>query len=269
MVTSDPLGDKSANDPLVAGDAALEDGLLDMALECFRSALRRGPLTVEREALTRCGLSEAFGRFGKPREQLEAIAKYDNFPDFIRLSEPTRVRVLIRLGWAHSSNDDIPRAIALFNQAVRIARRLEDQRGIGACYFGLGRVYRAVSEIRIARDYYALALDHFRRAGNWREQAETYFNIGNIDAREGDYQLALTSIQQALEIIGERNEPDLLGRVYHDLALIYDNLELATAPALDSWEKCIEYFRQAGNTSYLAFNYNNLAAKLISLGRWD
>ena len=81
---------------------------------------------------------------------------------------------------------DIPRAIALFNQAMRIARRLEDRASIGACYFGLGRAYRFVSEIRIARDQYSSALDYFRQVGSWRELAESYFNIGNIDFREGD-----------------------------------------------------------------------------------
>ncbi len=269
MVTSDPFGDKRLDDALAAGHAALDEGLLDEAIDFFKTALRRGTNTPEREALICCGLSEAFERCGEARDQLEAISKYDNFPDFVRLPERTQMRVLIRLGWAHSVNNEIPRAIALFNQAIRVARRLEDEAGIGGCYFGLGRVYRVVSEIRIARDYYNSALEHFRRVGSWRELAETHFHIGNIDAREGDYRIALQSIQQALEIIGNRHDPDLLGRVYHDLAIIYDNLELPTARALESWEKCIECFRQAGNTPYLAFNYNNLASKLISLGEWD
>jgi hydrogenase-4 transcriptional activator len=269
MVTSDPFGDKRLDDALAAGHTALEEGLLDEALDSFRSALRRGPHTAEREALIRSGLSETFERSGKPREQLDAISKYDNFPDFVRLPEHTQMLVLIRMGSAHSANNEIPRAIALFNQAMRIARRLQDQQGIGACYFGLGRVYRAVSEIRIARDYYASALEHFRRVGSWRQTAETFFSIGTIDAREGDYGIALQSIQQALETIGNRHDPELLGHVYHDLAIIYDNLELPTNRALECWEKCIEYFREARNSSYLAFNYNNLASKLISLGQWE
>jgi DNA-binding NtrC family response regulator/tetratricopeptide (TPR) repeat protein len=267
MVTSDPLG-KRADDDYACGLAALEAGRFEEAIDYFRSALHKAHHSAEQEALIRCGLSEALERCGKTEEQLKTVAKYDNFADFVRLPERIQMEALIRLGWAHSADDNIPRAIALFNQAIRIARRLEDQSGIGACYFGLGRVYRVVSEIRIARDHYASALDHFRRTDNWRYIAESYFNIGNIDAREGNYRIALQSMQQALAIIGEREEPDLLGRVYHDLALIYDNLELPTNRALESWEKCIDYFRKAGNTFYLAFNYNNFASKLISLGDW-
>ena len=157
------------------------------------------------------------------------------------------MQVLVRLGWGHSYSNDIPRAIALFNQAMRIARRLEDKASIGTCYFGLGRAYRFVSEIRIARDQYSSALDYFRQVGSWRELAESYFNIGNIDFREGDYRNALQSIKQALAIIGDRNEHELLGRAYNDLALIYDNVELPTARALAAWEKCIDHFQKAGN----------------------
>ena len=43
---------------------------------------------------------------------------------------------LIRLGWGYSFNNDLPRAIALFNHAAQIARQLEDHAGMGACYFG-------------------------------------------------------------------------------------------------------------------------------------
>ena len=116
MVTSDTFGDKRLDDALAAGHAALDEGLIDEAIDFFKVALRRGTNTPEREALIRCGLSEAFERRGEGRDQLEAISKYDNFPDFVRLPERTQMRVLIRLGWAHSVNNEIPRAIALFNR---------------------------------------------------------------------------------------------------------------------------------------------------------
>ena len=58
-------------------------------------------------------------------------------------------------GWGYLGNA-LPKAIALFNQGNEIARTLEDHSGIGACYFGLGRLTVA-SEIRIARDHYARA----------------------------------------------------------------------------------------------------------------
>ncbi|HJQ70082.1 MAG TPA: sigma 54-interacting transcriptional regulator [Blastocatellia bacterium] len=256
-------------DAVAAGQEALEDSRFEEAATYFQSALRMGPHPLEQEAVIRCKLSLAFEKRGMNREQMEAVSKYHNFADFVRLSEQVQMQVLIRLGWGHSYNNDIPRAIALFNQAMRIARRLEDKVSIGICFFGLGRAYRFVSEIRIARDQYSSALDFFRQVGSWRELAESYFNIGNIDFREGDYRNALQSIKQALAIIGDRNEHELLGRAYSDLALIYDNVELPTARAVAAWEKCIDHFQKAGNTFHLAINYNNLGYRLMWLGEWD
>ena len=269
MASKNPFSSHRVEDAIVAGQEALEDSRFEEAVTHFQSALRMGPHPLEQEAVIRCKLSLALEKRGMNREQMEAVAKYDSFADFVRLSEQVQMQVLIRLGWGHSYCNDIPRAIALFNQAMRIARRLEDRASIGSCYFGLGRAYRFVSEIRIARDQYSSALDYFRQVGSWRELAESYFHIGNIDFREGDYRNALQSIKQALAIIGDRNEHDLLGRAYSDLALIYDNVELPTTRAVAAWEKCIDHFQKAGNTFHLAINYNNLGYRLMWLGEWD
>ena len=51
------------------------------------------------------------------------------------------------------------------------------------------------------------------------------------------------------------------------LAVTYDNLGV-TKKSLVSYEKCIERFRQAGNITHLAINQNNIADKLVWLGRW-
>jgi hydrogenase-4 transcriptional activator len=269
MASRNPFTSNRVEDAVAAGQEALEDSRFEEAASHFQSALRMGPHPLEQEAIIRCRLSLALEKRGMNREQMEAVAKYDNFADFVRLSEQIQMQVLIRLGWGHSYSNDIPRAIALFNQAMRIARRLEDRASIGICYFGLGRAYRFVSEIRIARDQYSSALDYFRKVGSWRELAESYFSIGNIDFREGDYRNALQSIKQALAIIGDRNEHELLGRAYNDLALLYDNVELPTARALAAWEKCIDHFQKGGNNFHLAINYNNLGYRLIWLGEWD
>jgi tetratricopeptide (TPR) repeat protein len=112
-----------------------------------------GARSGEEEVLIRTQLSEAFEKRSLYREQIEAVAKYEKLAEFSRLSERNKLLVLVRLGWGYSFINDLPRAIALFNQAMKIARNLDEHAGIGACYFGLGRAYRQLSEIRIARDH--------------------------------------------------------------------------------------------------------------------
>jgi hydrogenase-4 transcriptional activator len=253
---------------LAAGQAALEESRFEDAANHLRSALRMGVRSGEEEVLIRTLLSEAFEKRGLYREQIEAVAKYEKLAEFSRLSERNKMLVLVRLGWGNSFSNDLPRAIALFNQAMKIARTLEDHSGIGACYFGLGRAYRQLSEIRIARDHYGSALEHYRHTGDWRKLAESYLFIGYINAYEGDYRNSLQSLKQTLAIIGDRDDHDLLGRAHMYLAITYDNLG-STSKALISWDKCLEHFRKAGNTLHLAINQNNLADKLLWLGEWD
>jgi hydrogenase-4 transcriptional activator len=265
MATHNFLGIPSLQDAIDAGKMALEESRFEEAANHFSSALRMAPSSDE-EALLRALLSDAFYKRGMSREQLDAVNKYTNFSDFARLSEAMQMFVLIRLGWAFTFNNDIPRAIAFFNQALPIAQRLEDHKGIGDCYFGLGRAYRFVSEIRIARDHNTSALEYYRRVGDWRRLAENYLNIATIDAREGDFQNAINAIKQSLAIVGDRTEHHLLGHAYNDLALIYDHLGMPTEAILSTWENCIEHFRQSGDAVWLGTSYNNLACKLIQLG---
>lgn len=265
MASHNYLGIPSIQNIIDAGKAALEESRFEEAANHFLSALRMAPSSDE-EAYIRALLSDAFYKRGMSREQLEAVTKYTNFSDFARLSESTQMFVLIRLGWAFTFNNEIPRAIAFFNQALPIAQRLEDNKGIGDCFFGLGRAYRFVSEIRIARDHNTSALEYYRRVGDWRRLAENYLNIATIDSREGDFQNAINAIKQTLAIVGDRTEHHLLGHAYNDLALIYDHLGMPTELILSTWENCIKHFRQSGDEVWLGTSYNNLACKLIQLG---
>jgi hydrogenase-4 transcriptional activator len=267
MASRDLLRSHRVEEAVAAGQAAFEESRFEEATNHFRSALKRGGWSSEEEASIRCCLSEALEKRGLYREQLDSVAKYEKLSEFARLSEHWQMTTLVRLGWGYSFNNNLPRAIALFNQAIQIARRLEDHAGMGACYFGLGRAYRNFSEIRIARDHYTSALEHFRHTGDWRKLAESYLYIGYIQAYEGDFRSALQSLKQTLTIIGEKDEHDLVGRANMYLAVTYDNLGV-TNKALLCYEKCIAHFRRAGNITHLAINQNNIADKLVWLGRW-
>src|ERR1041384_7380966 len=247
-------------DAVAAGQAELEQSRFEAAANGFRYALRLGPRSNDEEAEIRCLLSIALEKRGLSTEQLEAVAKYQNPTEFARLSEESQTSVLTRLGWGHCFRDDIPRSIACFNQALQIARTRNDHALIGECYFGMGRAYSVFSELRIERE-------HYRQVGNWAKLAESYINIGYINAREGDFRNALYSTRQALTMIGGRDEPDLVGRAHWYLAIIYDNLGEINK-ALASYEKSIENFRRVDNPVFLAINQNNYAMQLIRLGEW-
>ena len=255
-------------DAVAAGQAELEQSRFEAAANSFRSALRSGARSNDEEAAIRCLLSIALEKRGLNHEQLEAVSKYEKPANLARLAEAGQMSVLIRLGWGYCFNNDIPRSVAFFNQALQIARKTSDHALIGECYFGMGRAYSVFSELRIARDHYTSALEHYRQVGNWAKLAESYINIGYINAREGDFRNALNAAKQGVTIIGNRDTPDLLGRAHWYLAIIYDNLG-DIDKAITSSEQCIENFRRAGDSRSLATCENNHAMQLIRLGDWS
>src|SRR5712692_1383608 len=224
MATREVFGDHRIDEAIAAGQAALEQSRFEEAANQLRSALRMGPRSSDEEAQIRCLLSVALERRGLNPEALEAVAKYGKLTDLGRLSESSQMSVLIQLGWGYCYNNDIPRAIALFNQALRLARAANDQAQIGECYFGMGRAYSVFSELRIARDHYTSALEHYRQVGNWAKLAESHINISYINVREGDFRNALHAVKQGLTIIGNHDRPDLMGRAHWYLAVVYYNL---------------------------------------------
>lgn len=267
MATREALGSQRIDEMVAAGQAALDQSRFEEAANNFKSALRLGPRSSDEEAQIRCLLSVSLEKRGLNPEQLEAVSKYAKPADFRRLTETSQMSVLIRLGLGYCFNNDIPRSIALFNQALHLARAADDHVQMGECYFGMGRAYSVFSELRIARDHYTSALEHYRMVGNWSKLAESYINIGYINAREGDFRNALHSVKQALTIIGNRDEPDLLGRAHWYLAVVYSNLG-EVDKEIASWERCIEDFKRADNPKFVAINQNNFAMQLIRFCEW-
>ncbi len=268
MATREVAGSHRIDEVIAAGQTALEASHFEEAANHFRSALRMTVRSNDEEAQIRCLLGIALEKRGLNPEQLEAVSKYEKPADFGRLSVANQMQVLIRLGWGYCFNNDIPRSIARFNQALHLARAADDHVQIGECYFGMGRAYSVFSELRIARDHYTSALEHYRQVGNWSKLAESYINIGYINAREGDFRSALHSVKQALTIIGTRDEPDLVGRAHWYLAVVYSNLGEINKE-IASWEKCIADFERADNPKFVAINQNNFAMQLIRFGEWS
>ena len=267
MATREAVGSHRIEEAVAAGQAALDESRFEEAANHLKSALRIGVRSNDEEARIRCLLSIALEKRGLNLEQLEAVSRYEKPSDFSRLAEASQMSVLIRLGLGYCFNNDIPRSIALFNQALHLARAAGDHAQMGECYFGMGRAYSVFSELRIARDHYSSALDHYRQVGNWSKLAESYINIGYINAREGDFRSSLHSVKQALSIIGNRDEPDLLGRAHWYLAVVYSNLG-EVDKEIASWERCIEDFRRADNPKFVAINQNNFAMQLIRFCEW-
>jgi len=205
---------------------------------------------------------------GHYRESLAAVAMYETSESRAKL-DPEAIRcLLVQIGLAYNYNGDHPKAVAILKSALRDFSESSADANLGPIYGALARVYRAISEYPIARDYGQRALDHFRKTGEWRGLAEAYFGIAMADTQEGNYESGLENFEQALKLIGDNPASYSLGRLYANMAGACWFLK-RPQEGIRYLEKAITYYERTDHKTNAADGYNNLGINLILMGQWD
>ena len=213
--------------------------------------------------------STALQALGRNRDALEAVEMYEPAESGRGLDAETFAAVRIQLGLSHNYAGDHPKAIALLQAELRAATEQggSDAR-TGNVYTALARVYRSINEYSIARDHNNKALEYFRRAGDWRGMADCYFGLGMADAHEGLYEKTLENFEQAVQLIGDRPAPFLLGKLYSNAAGAYWWLQ-RPHEGIRALEKAVAYNERTEHKDNAVNAYNNLGINLILTGDWD
>ncbi len=253
---------------------------LEPQLEETREMLDRGlPSTAESRlrqiiSLARRGSPELLARarylhsialqaLGRNRDALEAVEMYEATDLGLGLDAETFANVRVQLGLSYNYTGDHPKAIALLQAELREAT---EQNGTdartGNVYTALARVYRSINEYSIARDHNNKALEHFRRAGDWRGMADCYFGLGMADAHEGQWESTLENFEQAIQLIGERPAPFLLGKLYTNAAAAYWWLQ-RPHEGIRALEKAVAYNERTEHKDNAVNAYNNLGINLM------
>ncbi|MDT7809503.1 MAG: hypothetical protein QOJ70_3316 [Acidobacteriota bacterium] len=258
---------------------------LDRQLEETREMLDRGlPSTAEarlrqiisharRDAVVlaraRYLHSVALQALGRNRDALEAVEMYEPAESGRGLDAETFANVRVQLGLSYNYTGDHPKAIALLQAELRAATEGGGSEArTGIVYTALARVYRSINEYSIARDHNNKALEHFRRAGDWRGMAECYFGLGMADAHEGLYEKTLENFEQAVQLIGDRPAPFLLGKIYSNAAGAYWWLQ-RPHEGIRALEKAVAYNERTEHKDNAVNAYNNLGINLMLIGEWD
>jgi DNA-binding NtrC family response regulator/tetratricopeptide (TPR) repeat protein len=213
--------------------------------------------------------STALQALGRNRDALEAVEMYEPAESGKGLDAETFASVRIQLGLSYNYTGDAPKAIALLQAELRASTEQggSDAR-TGNIYTALARVYRSISEYSIARDHNNKALEQFRRAGDWRGMADGYFGLGMADAHEGAWEKTLENFEQAIQLIGDKPAPFMLGKLYSNAAAAYWWLK-RPHEGIRALEKAIAYNERTEHKDNAATAYNNLGINLLLTGEWD
>ncbi|HEX8556938.1 MAG TPA: sigma 54-interacting transcriptional regulator [Pyrinomonadaceae bacterium] len=247
----------------------LDRGLPSTAEQRLRQIIpqaRRDPALLARARYLH---SIALQALGRSRDALEAVEMYEAADSGAGVDPETFASVRVQLGLSYNYTGDHPKAIALLQSELRSATEQggPDAR-TGNVYTALARVYRSISEYSIARDHNNKALEYFRRAGDWRGMADCYFGLGMADAHEGQWEKTLENFEQAIQLIGERPAPFMLGKIYTNAAAAYWWLQ-RPHEGIRALEKAVAYNERTEHKDNAVNAYNNLGINLMMIGEWD
>ena len=262
------LSDEHALGLLAEIEEKLKEGLSGAAENLIKVALAKYKPSDEILAKFTHLLSFTYETQGRYKEALEILKDFDNEQKIDELSNETKIEVLTQMAIAFNNSADYPKAVALLNKALKIAEENNTRRLLGSINAALSRVYRKLNEFPIARDYAEKALIYFREFGDWRGMAESYQSVAGTFQQEGNAEKSLEYYQLGIKIIGERQAPFLLGKLYSDMSGACWFLHRAQE-GIECLEKSIEFYAQTEHVVQSVAAHNNLGINLMLLGEWD
>lgn len=262
-----PISPESLDKAFSAVGQALREGLSNEAEKLLTKTVRDHRHNDDDLANLKRLLSFTLETVGRYKESLEILRPFEDEAVLGHLRKDTQIRVSTQLAIAYSNLSDQPKAVTLLKDTLAEAQEYDGGRLAGIVHIGLSRVYRKLNEYPIARDYAEKALASFRGEGSWIGMAETYRELALCYHLEGHSEKALVFFQQAVEIIGQRSAPFMLGRLYTEMSGAYVFLR-RPKEGIDCLQKSIEFFDRTEHILNSVIAYNNLGLNLLLIGEW-
>jgi tetratricopeptide (TPR) repeat protein len=202
-------------------DALVEGRRNDEALEEFdriRSAVFATGLP-ELEVRALAGEAIVRLRRGEVREGIELLERARALTESNAFSDVERADVLFRLGVGRFMLNSVQTAIALFDEALKVAERSEipsDQLRSNILSWR-SRCYRRRRDFEAAREDVERALELAESLNDTRTTADVYFQASIIADREGRWVLARSYAERAKSAYEELADRSNLGRLLNNL----------------------------------------------------
>ncbi len=111
-------------------------------------------------------------------------------------------------------------------------------------------------------------MSYYRADGDWHGMANAYHLLAMSYHQEGNSEKSLEFFALAIQIIGTRDAPFLLGKTYSDMSGAYWFLR-RPQDGIDCLEKSINFFERTEHKVQSIAAYNNLGINLTLLGEWE
>src|SRR6266545_2721398 len=254
---------------LARADALLEARRNDEALQEFEdvraAVLATGLPELEARALS--GEATVRMRRGEVREAIALLERARALSESRTFSDVERADILFRLGVARFKLNSVQTAIALFDEALKVAERSEipsDQLRSNVLAWR-SRCYSRRRDLEAAREDVERALELAESLNDTRTAADVYFQASIIADREGHWVLARSYAERAKAAYEELADRGNLGRLLNNLGGI--NFLLGHPDeALELLKDAVRIALEIGNDAEAAHAVNGIAQVHLRTG---
>lgn len=190
----------------------------------------------------------------------------------ITLDTEAEMSHLLNTGLEHSSQGGHAQSIDFFQQALELAKKLNNKGDEGAALRHLGIAYSATGDTERALEFHQKELDLARSRGDKEDEGKALASMGNTHKRAGNFSQAIEFFQQWLTIVQGAEDKRTEGQALKVLADTRMETENETVPILDLYLKAIHIFqtikdrhaeavvlRSMGNAYLKANNFSSAA----------
>ncbi len=182
-------------------------------------------------------------------------------------SDREKADMLRKIGMFYYLKGEYDTALDIYNQALKIAKSLDDQLRVAYTLHNIAIIYREKGEDDVAMDLYNRSLEIKRSLGDQLGIAHTLHEIAMIHQERGDYDTALDMYNQSLEIkksLGDRQE---IAYTLHNIAMIHQK-KGDYDTALDLYNQSLEITKSFDDRG-ISYPLHNIAMIHQEKGDYD
>lgn len=149
-------------------------------------------------------------------------------------------------------------AIHFLRRSLELRIKLNDKLTISKSHYWLGRCYSESNDYNKAIEYFSNARLFLKEIGDTRNEIHMLVNIGIVKKQQSEYVNAIEFYQQALLLSEKINDSLLIAQSLNNIADIYKQLKKYDK-SLEYNEKALVIRQLVNNNHGIAASYNNIA----------
>lgn len=247
--------------------SAWQSHLYEEVIVHCQTALQAAHLRPDAEATLRCLLAEALESLARFTEAAQTLVAYEQETNQAVLAPALQIQVCLRLGAAYGGTTEIPKAVAFAKQALALAARHHDPLAGARSHLLLGTLYRRLGELWFAQDHFSKVIKETLRHADRSLLAQAYNGLGIVRFLEAEFAEARQTFGQAIETLGNTEDPMVRGSIDVNLATIA-TLQGQMHESVTLLESALPQLERARNPRLLVNASSNLGYCLFRLGEW-